>query len=426
MRETKEFEFLADAPIASEAEDVLNFSIHAKEIANQVQKWFDKNEKDRKESFVIGIEGEWGVGKTSLINLIKKEINKYNENKNIINIIDFNPWNFSNTDALILEFFHSIDDSLGNNKQFKKLSKNYIKAILSGSNISARINIFNIISTEWQSKEIKFKDKPLQKQKEEIDKIFNDKQIIIIIDDIDRLDLLETNMIFKLIKRTANFPNTVFLLAYDRKRLSEKIDRDGYPGEEYLEKIIQLSYPLTVSIYEQNLYEGLWGNIRNIIGDDFKYVNEARFGEAVRKIIYLINIREVKQYINLIKSDWKTYISKHNNAEPINSKMNLTDFLIIRLIKTLAPEFFKSIRKNRDFFVSESKTNWQYRDSNARIFSQRSGVRVIMQEPILDICKMLFPKLIQNSKNSGPLRQEDKGIHRNNVFDLYFYINKEW
>ena len=30
MRETKEFEFLADAPIASEADDVLNFSIHAK------------------------------------------------------------------------------------------------------------------------------------------------------------------------------------------------------------------------------------------------------------------------------------------------------------------------------------------------------------------------------------------------------------
>jgi hypothetical protein len=425
MRETKEFEFLADAPIASEADDVLNFSIHAKEIANQVQKWFDKNEKDRKESFVIGIEGEWGVGKTSLINLIKKEINKYNENKNIINIIDFNPWNFSNADALILEFFHSIYYSLGD-KQFKKLSKNYIKAIISGSNINAGINIFNIINIGWQSREIEFKDKPLQKQKEEIDKVFNDKQIIIIIDDIDRLDLLETNMIFKLIKRTANFPNTVFLLAYDRKRLSEKIDRSGYLGEEYLEKIIQLSYPLTVSIYEQNLYEGLWGNIRNIIGDDFKYVDEARFGEAVRKIIYLINIREVKQYINLIKSDWKTYISKHNNAAPINSKINLTDFLIIRLIKTLAPEFFKSIRKNRDFFVSESDIHFQHRYNNTRNFLQQSGVRVIIQEPIIEICKLLFPKLIQNSNNSGPLRQEDKGIHRNNVFDLYFYIDKEW
>ena len=324
-----------------------------------------------------------------------------------------------------MEFFHSIYYSLGD-KQFKKLSKNYIKAIISGSNINAGINIFNIINIGWQSREIKFKDKPLQKQKKEIDKIFNDKQIIIIIDDIDRLDLLETNMIFKLIKRTANFPNTVFLLSYDRNRLSEKITNDGYPGEEYLEKIIQLSYPLTVSIYEQNLYEGLWGNIRNIIGDDFKYVDGARFGEAVQKIIYLINIREIKQYINLIKSDWKTYISKHNNAEPINSKINLTDFLIIRLIKTLAPEFFKSIRKNRDFFVSESDIHFQHRYNNTRNFLQQSGVRVIIQEPIFEICKLLFPKLIQNSKNSGPLRQEDKGIHRNNVFDLYFYIDKEW
>ncbi len=423
MRGTKEFEFLADAPIASEAEDVLNFSVHAKEIANQVQKWFDKNEKDRKESFVIGVEGEWGVGKTSLINLIKKEINEYNKNKNIINIIDFNPWNFSNIDALILEFFHSINYSL-DNKQLKKLSKNYIKAILSGSKIKTGIQIFKI-NIEWQSKEIKFNDKPLQKQKEEIDKIFNDKRIIIIIDDIDRLDLLETNMIFKLIKRTANFPNTVFLLAYDRKKLSEKITKDGYPGEEYLEKIIQLSYSLTVSIHEQNLYEGLWGNIRNIISDDFKYVNEAKFGDAVRKIIYLINIREVKQYINLIKSDWKTYISRHNNAEPINSKINLTDFLIIRLIKALAPEFFKSIRKNRDFFVSESDKHWNERDVATRNFLQLSGIRFIMQEPIFEICKLLFPKLIQNSKNQ-PLNPEDKDIHRNNVFDLYFYINKEW
>ncbi len=425
MNETEKFEFLADAPITSEAEDMLSFSIHAKEIANQIVKWFDKKENDKKESFVIGVEGEWGTGKTSLINLIKKEINEDNKNKNIISIIEFNPWNFSNADALILEFFHSINYTL-DDKQFKKLSKNYVKAILSGSKINAGIQIFNIINIKWQSKEIQFNDKPLQKQKEEIDKIFSDKQILIIIDDIDRLDLLETTLIFKLIKRTANFPNTIFLLSYDRKKLSEKITKDGYPGEEYLEKIIQLSFPLTVSIHEQSLYEGLWGNIRNIIGDDFRYVNEARFGEAVRKIINLINIREVKQYVNLIKSDWKTYISRHdNNAEPINSKINLTDFLLIRLIKVLAPEFFKSIRKNRDFFVSESKIIQQERESKARNFSQLPGVRDIMQDPMLDICKMLFPKLIPNIKDE-PLSPTDKGIHRNSVFDLYFYTNKKW
>jgi predicted KAP-like P-loop ATPase len=64
-----------------------------------------------------------------------------------------------------------------------------------------------------------------------------DKRIVITIDDTDRLDVEETKLVFKLVKMTANFPNTVFILAYDRAKVAKKIEEEGLPGEEYLKKI---------------------------------------------------------------------------------------------------------------------------------------------------------------------------------------------
>ena len=70
------------------------------------------------------------------------------------------------------------------------------------------------------------------------------KKIVIVIDDIDRLDKDETRLIMKLVKMTANFPNTIFLLAYDRQRVVERLEEDGWPGEEKKKKIIQVSFTL--------------------------------------------------------------------------------------------------------------------------------------------------------------------------------------
>ena len=55
-------------------------------------------------------------------------------------------------------------------------------------------------------------------QKEQVTKALGSLEhpIVVIIDDIDRLDRAEIREIFKLVRLAANFPNVIYLLSFDR------------------------------------------------------------------------------------------------------------------------------------------------------------------------------------------------------------------
>lgn len=61
------------------------------------------------ESLVVGIEGEWGSSKISFINLILENLGS---SANGYLIIKFNPWNFSDQNELVTDFFNSLVDKL--------------------------------------------------------------------------------------------------------------------------------------------------------------------------------------------------------------------------------------------------------------------------------------------------------------------------
>src|SRR5205823_6161323 len=71
------------------------------------------------------------------------------------------------------------------------------------------------------------------------------KKLVIVVDDIDRLTADETRELFRLVKSVANFPNTIFILSFDREATARALDKfqDG-KGNEYLEKIIQVPFEI--------------------------------------------------------------------------------------------------------------------------------------------------------------------------------------
>lgn len=57
---------------------------------------------------VIGLQGKWGTGKTSIINMSIEYINETDQEGNTPIIIQFNPWLFSNQNQLIKKFFDEL------------------------------------------------------------------------------------------------------------------------------------------------------------------------------------------------------------------------------------------------------------------------------------------------------------------------------
>ena len=93
---------ISDSPIETKKDDLLGRHRLAEKIANSIKKI------NGNESMAIGIESEWGSGKTSFVNLILESL----KGSGLL-IIKLNPWNFSNQDELIKDFFNSIVHEIG-------------------------------------------------------------------------------------------------------------------------------------------------------------------------------------------------------------------------------------------------------------------------------------------------------------------------
>lgn len=102
-----------DAPLIDPGDDEFGYKELAKKIAEGISAY--KNPQ----GFVIAISGEWGSGKTSLINFIISYLSKNKKNKPII--IRFNPWYFSDREDLTRQFFRQFGMKLS--KTVKKTAK---------------------------------------------------------------------------------------------------------------------------------------------------------------------------------------------------------------------------------------------------------------------------------------------------------------
>ena len=106
-----------DEPIDTSEEDLFKFDPFVKNMAKAILA-IDKNR-----SMIIALNGAWGTGKSSFLNLLEKQLNKNQPNENQPNknqpnenqlnkddnkkpiVIRFNPWNYSSVDQLITMFF---------------------------------------------------------------------------------------------------------------------------------------------------------------------------------------------------------------------------------------------------------------------------------------------------------------------------------
>lgn len=187
---------------------------------------------DRSSSFSIGIVGPWGSGKTSFLNSLKADIQ--NNKPNLV--IDFNPWLYPDETNLTKAFLnelrlrlspYSILGSTVFNNLINKLFKD--KANIWGI-IANGISGSYTMETIYQS----LRDSILRSK----------KRVIVMIDDIDRLEFKEIYEILTIIRNVGNLPNTVFVLAYDKDYLLEVLTGNIVRPQQYLSKFFQAEYPL--------------------------------------------------------------------------------------------------------------------------------------------------------------------------------------
>ena len=276
---------LIDKPISDSDEDLLGFNTLSITLLDTIHAQADRS------TFAIGIDGPWGSGKSSILRLLIKELenreSRHTSDGVGLIVVQFSPWLISNQTALIAEFFkqlekaidvasrrtkpvHSFRDwntlrkwsairkrSIG--KKFRAARKAMHKfagltALASTAAVAMDPTFSSVLTSSALSRfgrAIRPSTRSLEALKSqlddylgeiaEVDKTF---RILIIIDDLDRLDPRDALEVLRLVKAVADFPAVSYLLAYDKRSLASAISKSDLieDGDAYLEKIVQFSF----------------------------------------------------------------------------------------------------------------------------------------------------------------------------------------
>lgn len=172
-------------------------------------------------------------------------------------------------------------------------------------------------------------------QRAKVDKALRElaHPIVVVLDDIDRLNTAEIRDIFRLVRLTANFPNIIYALAFDRKRVEDALSEQGIPGRAYLEKILQIGFDLPAipsHVLNQQIIECLNAELDGLPAAQTLDHNlwPDVFMEIVRPLI--TNMRDVRRYAAAVGGTVRT----------LDSQIALADVLGLEAIRVFLPDVF--------------------------------------------------------------------------------------
>ncbi|MDW5562571.1 MAG: P-loop NTPase fold protein [Methanomassiliicoccus sp.] len=327
---------ISDEPCNEIDQDAFGYSDLANNLALGITKM------DIREGFVIGVHGAWGSGKTTFLRYIEHYLS--NNKKKQVTIAHFNPWWFSGYQDLTYRFFEMLRSQISSKwgKKWRKLNGSL--ASFGEAVASAPINGAELAGNILKLASSKGRDLNLEKRK--VCKLLEKypEPIIVFIDDVDRLSQQEVTELFRLIKSVANFPNIIYIVAFDRDVVATMLSDKGFiDGHDYLEKIIQVSFNLPL-IEQQSMASYLNKKLSQVIGQGYidiqntTYWNNCYY-DGIRPLIR--TPRAVNRLANNLSLSYPM----------VSGEVNVSDFISIELIHILYPQVYDGIRENLDIFT---------------------------------------------------------------------------
>ena len=300
---------IVDEPILGQSQDWLEIKKHADALVSFI--------KETDTPMTIGVQGEWGSGKTSLLNQIKEELSSSKE----IRQIWINSWENSlmvtPEQCLIKIINEIIDEILGsdakhsNKDKIAKIASSVFKGALK---VGAAATMGTKAGEELDRVMDGENENNIKKLRSTLDNLIQDitdassnayKKIVIYVDDLDRVEPRDAVKILELLKNIFNLKHCVFVLAIDyqvvvkglRDKFGEQTEENEWEFRAFFDKIIQLPFMMPMGQYNISNY------IKNLL-IKIKFIEEGDFDEDHIKTVIMNTIggnpRSLKRLINSV------------------------------------------------------------------------------------------------------------------------------
>ena len=379
---------ITDQPIKSITEDLLKVERYSKALSLFIE--------ESETPITIGLQGEWGTGKTSLMSLLRESL----ESKNIA-ISWVNTWEFSifagsnqTTPKVLAGMLEDLKQNCkesGNwvldeeiSDRLKKVTgflgniANTAVAIQTGvdvktgfSNDSARSQIA-IIKNEIS--------RVIQKLVDDPNNPFG--KIVFFVDDLDRINPNDAVEVLEALKNIFDIPKCVFVLAIDydvvikglTEKFGEKSDENEREFRSFFDKIIQVPFSMPVGGYD----------IANLLIEKLKSAgvelskDESEIYVKTLRLTVGANPRSLKRYLNSF-SLIKNVISIESDSQ----NDEISDLMLFALlgIQIAYPQVFRIIATANDYVNWSTGLAGKYEidleEISKKISSYSDGERIL-------------------------------------------------
>lgn len=307
-----------DRPIEKAEQDRLGRRGFASSIARQIRF------APRDESFVLALTGPWGSGKTSILNMIEEQLGL--EEPSAL-FLRFNPWLFAGHQQLVAHFFQEIA------AQLREARGQELREVWRGfegySRLLQPLRGIGALGDERAPAELS-----VRRQRKLLEEALRrgTQRLVIVIDDIDRLQDGEIRDVMRLVRLVADFPSTVYLLSYDQDRVEKALGGAAESGRSYLEKIVQIVHAVPV-IRGSDMAKILIDKVNEIIRDMPVTPEDKRslpdvFHQGIRPLFR--GLRDVYRYANALRPAF----------DQIGAEVAVTDVLAMEALRITQPNAF--------------------------------------------------------------------------------------
>lgn len=378
--------YASDAPLEGRDGDRLQRWPFAERIADTLATRSDPT------SLVVGVYGRWGEGKTTVLRFIEQRLKDAHSGSVVV--VRFNPWLFTSDTDLFLGFFAQIATAIeqqleSGRRKLGRIMKTYggVVAGLAGGVVAGLAGLdLSKIGEELANAtpdELRGRlEDALAKKK---------TRIVVLLDDIDRLDKNEAQAVFRLLKVAADFRWTSYVLAFDPEvvaaALSERYPGRGDGGGEFLDKIVQVPLPLP-PVPKEVLRKLLFTDVDRVLRDAEITLCERDIARFVQQfdesLLHRVETpRAAKRYVNALQF-----------ALPLlKGEVDVVDLLLIEALRVFHPTLHTAVVSNSRIILegpgNRSKESVSAFEAEVRrlVGSGEKG------RSELEILEQLFPRL---------------------------------
>lgn len=411
--------YFNDSPIEGADDDRYGVTGFADSIAKSIARMH------KPVGTTIALNGPWGSGKSSVVNLIRAALTQSGNDKLVVS--DFKCWWYRGEEALALAFLQNLNGTLRTSlgDKVKGLIPSITERLLqAGPTIGAAVTLASGAPlTALFASGSKFVS-TFFPQGDTLEKIFQklakiladeDRRFLVVIDDIDRLSPEEAIAIFRLVKSVGRLPNVMYLLVFDRE-LAEKAVKERFPSEgpHFLEKIIQAGFEVPAPL-QADLNGAVLTAIQDICGDP-EEAQVVRIMNLFYDIVapYITTPRHVARYQNAINVTWPA----------VAGEVSLADFIALEALRLYEPALFRAIRSRKGETCGVSNQHNGDQNHEDRLKPFLDDVPVSRHDLAKVALQRLFPRFEKMGYGSDWISRWDaeRRVCIEAHFDTYFRL----